>query len=133
MKKISLFTLLCFALSGCITPYEQARQQRKAEWAQSVQRSSELKVLVRAEKQKYIDAHPGLPAQMQEAILNKGLVIGMNAEQVRMSLGNPKEITKTTTVNGIFEQWQYYDDYSDRRLNMKFLSFNNGILMSWTE
>ncbi|HTL68106.1 MAG TPA: hypothetical protein VL200_10630 [Lacunisphaera sp.] len=58
-----------------------------------------------------IDANRALyeswPFDIQEAVLNGKIVAGMNAEQVRMTLGEPSEITNRNGRKGPEEVWVY--------------------------
>ncbi|HVT73534.1 MAG TPA: hypothetical protein VHD61_10375 [Lacunisphaera sp.] len=58
-----------------------------------------------------IDANRALyeswPFDVQEAVLNGKVIAGMNAEQVKMSLGEPSEITQRNGRKGPEEVWIY--------------------------
>jgi outer membrane protein assembly factor BamE (lipoprotein component of BamABCDE complex) len=130
MKTI-IILFISFSLSGCITTYAQVQQQKAIQRDKDSVYLRDLHAQLLEEKQKYIDANPGLSPAMKDAILNKGLVLGMNQEQVRISMGSPKKTTKTTTMRGTFEQWIYGNDL--RPSSWKYLSFQSGLLTSWTE
>lgn len=54
-------------------------------------------------------------------ILAEKVSVGMTKEMCRLSWGEPQKVNKTTTNNGIREQWVYYANY---------LYFEDGILTS---
>src|SRR3954468_17592598 len=58
-----------------------------------------------------IDANRALyeswPFDMQEAVLNGKIVKGMDADMVRMTLGEPSEITGRNGRTGVEEVWIY--------------------------
>lgn len=54
---------------------------------------------------------PSWAAATVEAIKNRRVKIGMTAEQVRLSLGDPERINRTTTHNIVLEQWVYGRQY----------------------
>lgn len=56
---------------------------------------------------------------------NGNIEIGMTQEEVIESIGKPKDINKTTTANGVSEQW-VYDGY-------KYLYFEDGVLVTIQE
>lgn len=66
-------------------------------------------------------------------VQNKELAVGMPAWVVKDILGEPANISKTTTAFGVFEQWTY--EKYNWRLGMYwpylYLYFEDGILVSW--
>jgi len=54
------------------------------------------------------------------------LEIGMTPEIVRLSIGRPDDINKSTSSYGVHEQWVYEDEDM-------YLYFENGKLKSWQE
>jgi hypothetical protein len=57
-------------------------------------------------------------------IFNHKIWIGMTDKMARLSIGEPKEINRTTYRWGVHEQWVYKN---------RFLYFENGILKSWQD
>jgi hypothetical protein len=56
----------------------------------------------------------------EEPVQITDLEIGMTKEEVLKILGEPKDINKTITANGVSEQWVYFGD--------RYLYFEDGIL-----
>jgi len=65
---------------------------------------------------------------VQEAIANKQVMLGMTADQVRESWGEPDDINRTTTRWGTSEQWVYGPS-----LEAMYLYFDDGVLTSVQE
>ena len=88
-----------------------------------------------AEREKKIEAYfeqnPRLSKDIKNAILNRGIRLGMTKEQVLLSWENSYyrliKINKTGGPWGVHEQW-IYNSY-----NGPYLYFENGILTSWQD
>ena len=63
--------------------------------------------------------------QIEKAILDREVQIGMTDEQVKLSWGNPGKINRTVTVNHVREQWVYGSS--------TYLYFDNGVLTSFQD
>jgi len=63
--------------------------------------------LRQGEVSEYYAAHPALSAEKREAIENGRVLVGMPWEEVRLSIGNPKRVNRTTTAFGVREQLIY--------------------------
>ena len=66
-----------------------------------------------------------LQPQIRNLILEGKVVMGMTAEQVRASLGEPREVNRTVHRYGTHEQWVYG--------NRDYLYFENDILDGWQD
>ena len=75
-------------------------------------------------KQEYIRKH-GITKDIADLILEGSVAIGMTREDVRASVGDPKNINKTVYALGDREQWVYSDNF--------YLYFDNGKVTSWQE
>ena len=64
---------------------------------------------------------------IKEAIKKRQLVVGMNADEVRLAWGEPNRVNKTTTRFGVSEQWVY--NKAGYRANYAYLE--NGVLVSF--
>ncbi len=73
----------------------------------------------------YFKFHPER-SQFKDSIIGKQLRIGMNKEEAKLSLGEPKEINKNGTPYSSFEQWLY--DSTD---SPNYLYFSDDKLVSW--
>jgi hypothetical protein len=128
---IAVAALLC----GCDTTPTPAQP------SESEKAMSELDASVKSEMEKlrpeniaaeakhrhddYVNAHPELEQRMRDVILSGKIEIGMTAEQVQASWGDPPAgVNSTVTANGKFEQWVYGNHY---------LYFENGILTAFQE
>ena len=88
-------------------------------------------------RQEYIKTHPELSLEIRNAINGGKILIGMNQEQVIISIGRPQKISRTTMSTGIHEQWIYAgmiclstrDNYTER--NYSYVYFESGIVTSW--
>lgn len=69
-----------------------------------------------------------LPENIENAVAEHKIMLGMTKEQVIMAWGEPDDINKTVTTKGTREQW-VYGDWSHSK--PKFLYFDNGILTGW--
>lgn len=65
------------------------------------------------------------PENMKKLVRQGRIRIGMNAEMVKLSWGDPNSINRTVTAYGVHEQWIYWDKY--------YLYFDDNILTSWQE
>jgi len=79
---------------------------------------------IRNQRIQYVNQHPELPSKIRNYILTEKICLGMTAEQVRVSWGNPYDINRTVGSWGSHEQWVYGE---------KYLYFDNGILTSWQD
>ena len=66
-------------------------------------------------------SHPDWDHDTCQVIAARKVRIGMTAEQAKASWGTPDDVNRTTTVNGVSEQWVYDGSY---------LYFDEGILTS---
>jgi len=64
------------------------------------------------------------PTGIEEAVINKKVLLGMTDEQVQMAWGKPRSINRSVGAWGVHEQWMYGSTY---------LYFENGKLKSWQE
>lgn len=60
------------------------------------------------DRKDYASSHPEVPKEIRDAILKQRLVIGMTAEQVKLSYGAPKAVNSITTAAGRTETWTFY-------------------------
>jgi hypothetical protein len=65
-----------------------------------------------------------LPKNIENAVVEHKIVLGMTEEQVKLSWGKPERINRTVTRRGEREQWIYGDTY---------LYFENGVLDAWQD
>lgn len=82
-----------------------------------------------AEIQAYADANPDVSPVIIDAIRNKNVVIGMTAEQVRLSIGKPTTVNRTVTAAGVREQWVYRSSL----YNTRYIYLENGVVTSWQD
>jgi hypothetical protein len=92
----------------------EARERDERE-VQAMRREAEAKrqAAIRARK---------WPAHIEQAVIERRLVIGMTAEQARTAWGKPDGVNETITARGRFEQWIYGRG--------QYLHFENDILTS---
>lgn len=91
------------------------KQRINTEKQKAVKAQNDRIALIKAKK---------LPPQIEKAILDRKVQIGMTDEQVKLSWGNPRTINRTVMVNHVSEQWVYGSTY---------LYFDNGVLTSWQD
>ena len=89
------------------------KQRINAEKQRAVKAQNDRIALIKAKK---------LPPQIEKAILDRKVQVGMTDEQVKLSWGNPGKINRTVTVNHVSEQWVYGSS--------TYLYFDNGVLTS---
>jgi hypothetical protein len=77
-----------------------------------------------AERQAAIDNLPGASPRIRMAMINKQILVGMTAEQVKLAWGKPRHVSATSTATSTFETWSYNSE--------TFLQFTDGILQSFT-
>ena len=94
-----------------ITKEEKKAKQKKAEQSKK-DRIANLK-----------KKHPDWSDKTIMHISNRNVYLGMNKEQAIASWGKPYDIHKTTTINGVHEQW-FYSVHN-------YLYFDDGILTSF--
>jgi hypothetical protein len=109
--------------SGVLLTYDPVAKQKEQEAAEArkakvaaAKRSAERISLIKAKK---------WPANIEKAVLEGKVQIGMTDEQVRMSLGKPVTVNRTVTANTVTEQWVYGSS--------TYLYFRDGVLTSWQE
>lgn len=71
-----------------------------------------------------------LPENIENAVAEHKIILGMTKEQVIMAWGEPDDTNRTVNAQGTREQW-IYGDWS--RSKPTFLYFNNGILTGWQD
>lgn len=79
------------------------KQRINTEKQKAVKAQNDRIALIKAKK---------LPPQIEKAILDRKVQIGMTDEQVKLSWGNPRTINRTVMVNHVSEQWVYWIDVS---------------------
>lgn len=62
------------------------------------------------------------PEEFNKTALEDKLLIGMKSDCVRLTWGYPNKVNRTTTANGVSEQWIYY------RNGTFYLYMKNGVL-----
>lgn len=77
----------------------------------------------------YLQNHPNLVPKIKNALLEGKFSLGMNKEQITTLLGEPNDINRTVTKNGISEQWIY----GSLGYGAKYLYFEDGLLESWQD
>jgi hypothetical protein len=92
------------------------KQRINAEKQKAIKAQNDRIALIKAKK---------LPPQIEKAILDRKVQIGMTDEQVKLSWGNPGKINRTVTVNHVSEQWVYGSS--------TYLYFDNGVLTSFQD
>lgn len=75
----------------------------------------------------YAKDHPDRSI-LKELMLESKIKIGMNKEEVELSLGKPRDINRTVNAYSVSEQWIYGSLGSAR-----YLYFENGILTTWQD
>lgn len=70
----------------------------------------------------YVQQHKNLPEKIRKAILEEKIMLGMSADDVKTSWGDPKNINRSVGSWGVHEQWVYSGTY---------VYFENGKLTSW--
>ncbi len=96
-------------------------QKRDAENEAAVKQAREA---AKKARQDFI-AREDVSQRIRDAVATREVVIGMTAEQVKLSWGEPRSVTSTVTTRGTSELWFY----SNRDTT---LTFADGILQSWT-
>ncbi|HQP91238.1 MAG TPA: hypothetical protein PLU24_01015 [Candidatus Omnitrophota bacterium] len=79
--------------------------------------------------EKYFKDHPERIRYKETAVQGK-VKKGMNTQEVKLSLGAPKEINKNNTSYSTFEQW-IYEIKKEEHVN--YLYFSDDKLLSWQE
>jgi hypothetical protein len=82
---------------------------------------------------KYVDARPGLSPAVRSAIINQEVVIGMTEEEVVMSIGQPRDINRSTYSSGTTAQFVYEDFSRYVRPKYTYVYFENGRVSSWSQ
>lgn len=82
---------------------------------------------------KYVDSHPGLSPAVRAAIINREVVMGMTEEEVVMSIGNPRDINRSTYQWGTTAQFVYEDFSRYLRPKYTYVYFENGRVKSWQQ
>lgn len=67
---------------------------------------------------------PDTPARIADAIQQQEVVLGMTAEQVKLSWGKPEDVNRTVGSWGVHEQWVY---------GRKFVYLENGKVTSFQD
>jgi len=49
----------------------------------------------------------GWPGDVERAVIDRKVAVGMNREQVRMAWGSPQKVNQTVRASGVSEQWVY--------------------------
>ena len=136
MKKIYLILLIAVFLSGCASisgPISGKKFGNDFNKRQIGKFYSYVYPEYKQEcRQYYINNHPDLKKDIKSIILEGKLKIGMSAEQVIASIGNPEDVNTTVTEFGTNEQWIYgftgvnaSGYYVD---NSQYIYFDNGKL-----
>ncbi len=73
-------------------------------------------------RRNHVNRHPDLPEHVREAILDGEVTVGMTAEDVRASMGEPEIVTHGQDEQGSFELWQYPGGR---------LMIENGVVTGW--
>ena len=84
-------------------------------------------LVVSRRRQWYVNNHPNLTPQIRNSILNGNICLQMASEQVRASLGLPRDINRTVSTFGVHEQW-VYGEYGSL-----LLYFEDDILTAWQD
>ena len=79
-------------------------------------------------RQRYLDSHPNITAEMKHNITHRNVSIGMTKEQVIASIGSPWRINKSYHYGVQSEQWVYEAYLDDRTW---YFYFEDGILVSY--
>jgi hypothetical protein len=77
---------------------EAEREQAKAERQAAVRRERQREAAIRAR---------GWPKNIEHAVIERTVVMGMTSEQVSMAWGRPNQVNETVRVSGVSEQWVY--------------------------
>lgn len=101
----------------------QEEMDTRAQQAQAAQqtRPHDLQLLKRPVIRSACTAHPDWDMETCRTMDQEKVMIGMTAEQARLSWGKPDQINSTTTANIEHEQWVY---------GRKYLYIENGVLRS---
>jgi len=67
----------------------------------------------------------GWPEHIQEAVLQRKIILGMTKQQVELSWGKPERINRSVGTWGVNEQWVYE--------GQRYIYFQNGKLTSWQD
>src|SRR5262245_29539187 len=100
-------------LYGHLVPYDPVKKQEE-DAAKATAASAKRVASIKAKK---------WPSQIEQAVIEKKIRMGMTEEQVIAAWGKPAKINKTVGSWGLHEQWVY--DTSN------YLYFENGMLKSW--
>jgi len=71
--------------------------------------------------------------EVKESIINSDIALGMTEEQVIYSWGSPKRTSRSVGSWGVHKQWIYEYSFLHRRYSDTYLSFENGILTSYSD
>ncbi len=88
-----------------------AEKQAASEKAQAEQAEADAIAWKASPAGKLCASHVDWSKTMCDRVVNKEIALGMTKEQVKLSIGNPERVNKTTTANVAHEQWIYGDDY----------------------
>lgn len=106
--------------SSEVWTYEECAQQRKEDLRRRIAAAKEQRLRELESHLSYRTA----PVDIQRAIQEERIKIGMTREQAVLAWGKPQDINRTVTANHTREQWIYNDVY---------VYFNNGILTGWQD
>jgi len=85
-----------------------------------------LKEAARHRREAYLAAHPELSAADRNLIAAGRYRLGLTADAVRASIGEPQRLNRTVNGLGVFEQWVY-------RGGVEYLYFESGVLRSFQD
>jgi hypothetical protein len=114
--------------TGVLVPYDPIQKQKdealKARQAEA-KRAAEAKA-AQAKREAIRVAQikaKNWPSEIEQAVIERKIRMGMTAEQATLAWGKPPQVNKTVGSWGVHEQWVYHSG--------AYLYFENGVLTSW--
>ena len=131
-RKIWILSLVCLFCLGCAT----IRGPISKKFYYSPEDPKYKQEILDFNRKEFVLKHSQLPEAIKQCILKGSLLLGMDKDQVRASLGEPWQIYRSVSGKIINEQWMYEPqeiEDSGRVMQNRILYFDNGILKSWQE
>lgn len=80
-----------------------------------------------SDRNAYYAAHPDLDPKIRDAMEWKKVIVGMNKEEVRLSLGQPFSVK---VENETKERWKYNRCHHGGCTGFYYIHFENGVISS---
>jgi hypothetical protein len=101
------------------------REQERAATAEKHEEPGAVDTQMAEARSNYFELNPSVTPEVKQAIQDNKLVIGMTAEEVKLSWREPKKVVETIGDAGTLELWDYGNNH--------FLTFADGRLKFWNK